>query len=55
MNNFYINKVQDIRNNLPEANTDPLSELKKQMENSSLKFKLKPVHPWHWYQIIEVN
>ena len=45
MNNFYINKVQDIRANLPEANVDPLQELKKQMENSELKFQLKPVHP----------
>ena len=45
MNNFYINKVQDIRANLPEANIDPLQELKKQMENSELKFQLKPVHP----------
>ena len=45
MNNFYIDKVQDIRANLPEADIDPLQELRKQMQNSELKFQLKPVHP----------
>ena len=36
MNNFYINRVQDIR---AEANIDPLQELKKQMQISELKFQ----------------
>jgi hypothetical protein len=40
MNNLYINKVQDIRANLPEANTDPLQELRKQMQYSTLRFTL---------------
>ena len=45
MNHFYINKVQNIRENLPEARNDPLEELKKQMKHSNFKLKLKPVHP----------
>ena len=45
MNHFYIKKVEEIRANLPEARIDPLEQLRKQMENTELKFKLKPVHP----------
>ena len=45
MNHFYIEKVQNIRENLPEARNDPLEELKKQMKHSNFKLKLKPVHP----------
>jgi hypothetical protein len=37
--------VRDIRENLPKARIDPLQGLRKQMEISNFKFKLKPVHP----------
>ena len=45
MNHFYIEKVNDIRENLPNARIDPLEQLRKQMKDSSCSFKLKPVHP----------
>ena len=45
MNNFYIEKVQTIRENLPEARIDPLHELRKQMRDSNKQFSIKPVHP----------
>ena len=45
MNNFYIEKVQTIRENLPEARIDPLHELRKEMRDSNKQFSIKPVHP----------
>ena len=45
MNHFYIEKVQTIRAELPEARVDPLQELRKQMRNSRSRFTIKPVHP----------
>ena len=45
MNKFYIDKVQKIRTDLAHVGTDPLVELRKQMEGLDKTFKLKPVHP----------
>ena len=45
MNNFYIHKVQQIRQNLPQSPTDPLQQLKLLRQDSSSVFTLQPVHP----------
>ena len=45
MNNFYISKVQTIREDIPKSDGDPLKVLKLMMQNKSSKFSIKPVHP----------
>ena len=45
MNNFYINKIRRIRENLPPINEDPLKKMKLMMENKNSTFSLLPVHP----------
>ena len=45
MNNFYIDKVQKIREDLAHVGTDPLAELRKQMRSLDKSFTLKPIHP----------
>ena len=45
MNEFYINKVKNIQENLPTSNGDPLKYLKLMMKNKKTLFSLKPVHP----------
>ena len=45
MNNYFIDKVTTIRQNLPPVNDDPLKTLKKLMNNRRSVFKLKFVHP----------
>ena len=44
-NEFFINKVSQIRNNLPPEVSDPLAKLKFLMRNRKCSFKLKSVHP----------
>ena len=45
MNQYYIQKVSDIRAALPVSNTDPLSIVKKMMDGCPTQFELQPVHP----------
>ena len=45
MNNFYINKVNQIRENLPYSNIDPLQQLRQMRNGSNSLFTLQPVHP----------
>ena len=45
MNNFYIDKVRLIRENLPPSNTDPLQHLYRIRNGSDSVFTLKSVHP----------
>ena len=45
MNQYFINKVNTIRNELPPTVGDPLRLARKQMENKLCKLKLEPVHP----------
>ena len=52
MNNFYIDKVLKIQQNLPPSNTDPLKLLKKLRSGSESVFTLKPVHPDLTYKIL---
>ena len=45
MNNFFINKVRNLRLNLPQNPGDPLRLVQKLMESRTCHFKLKSVHP----------
>ena len=40
MNNYYIDKIKKIRNDLPPANADPLSKLKEMMKDKTSTFNL---------------
>ena len=52
MNNYYIDKVLKIQENLPPSNTDPLQLLQKLRLGSESVFTLKPVHPDLIYRIL---
>ena len=45
MNQFFINKVRDLKISLGEPETNPLKNLQKLMAGRKCVFKLKPVHP----------
>ena len=44
-NEFFVNKVKNIRENLPAQVSDPLAKLRLLMRNRSCSFHLKSVHP----------
>ena len=52
MNEFFICKVNDLRQKLPESPGNPLNLVKTLMENRKCSFNLKPVHPDDILQII---
>ena len=45
MNTFFISKVRNLRQNLPQNPGDPLRLVQKLMENRTCSFKLSCVHP----------
>ena len=45
MNTFFINKVSNLRQNLPQNPGDPLRLVQKLMENRTCSFKLLSIHP----------
>ena len=45
MNQFFHQKVGNLRENIPASLTDPLDNVKKLMSNRTCSFSLKPVHP----------
>ena len=45
LNEFFINKVNNIVNRLPKSHYDPLKLVRKIMTNKSCTFKLSSVHP----------
>ena len=45
MNNFFVKKIELIRNNLEKIEADPVENLRRIMSNRRCFFKLKPVHP----------
>ena len=45
MNNFFINKIKNLRQNLPQNPGDPLLLVQKLMENRTCNFSLTAVHP----------
>ena len=44
-NEFFVEKVQQIRSNMPPPLSDPLAKLKKLMKGRTCSFSLAPVHP----------
>ena len=52
MNEFFINKVNTLRSNLPANQGDPLQGVRKMMQNASCSFKLKCLHPDEVLKII---
>ena len=44
-NNYFLEKIKEIRNNLPPAVIDPLHHLKKLMHGRNCSFTLSKVHP----------
>ena len=45
MNEFFVNKVQNLRSQLPPSTGDPSRLVKKLMKNRDCSFKLQAVHP----------
>ena len=45
MNNFFVNKIETIRQGLPRQTDDPLRTLKHIMRNNNSEFSLSCVHP----------
>ena len=43
MNEFFRNKVLDIKNSLPKSNCDPLGKLKEHIDNKSLSFRIQTI------------
>ena len=52
MNNFFIFKVQLLRDRLPAINEDPLRKLKEVMKNRKCSFTMQPVSPEEVKKII---
>ena len=52
MNTYFINKVRNLRDNLPQNPGDPLPLVRKLMKNRKCSLKLKSVHPDHVLKII---
>ena len=45
MNNFFVNKVNDLRARIPPCRNSPLDRVRKLMEKRTCKFELQIVHP----------
>jgi hypothetical protein len=45
MNNFFVNKVNGLRSNIPACRTNPLDRVSKLMEGRTCSFSLKAAHP----------
>ena len=52
MNNFFVNKVTNLRNTIPPCRQDPLHRVKEIMKNRTCSFKLESVHPDEIKEII---
>ena len=45
MNKYFVNKVKQIRSELPNSNEDPLKLVRRLMGDKNCKLKLEAVHP----------
>ena len=52
MNSFFVNKIQKLRQKLPQNPGDPLSLVRKLMQNRRCSLELKPIHPDEVYKIL---
>ena len=55
MNMFFINKVERLRQGIPNSNTDPLHVLRESMSERTCSLKFRPIHPDEVLEIIEVK
>ena len=53
MNEFFIQKVQRLRGNIPEGNQDPLIMMREVMQNRDCQFTIQPVKPDAVLKIIQ--
>ena len=53
MNNFFVNKVKQLRQNLPRNVGDPLALVRKLMRTRNCSFEFKSVHPDEVNEIIK--
>ena len=53
MNNFFVNKVKVLRQNLPNDTGDPLALTRRLMSERQCSFKFSSVHPDEVNKIIE--
>ena len=53
MNNFFVEKVVQLRNRIPQVNLDPHAKLRETLQNRDCTFKLKPVAPDEVLKIIQ--
>ena len=54
-NDFFINKINEIKEELPSSGRDPLKTLKSVMKNRKCTMKLSSVHPDEVLKIISSN
>ena len=45
MNSFFVNKVENLRRNIPVSNLNPLDQVRNLMQKRTCSFGLRPVHP----------
>ena len=53
MNMFFINKVERLRQGIPNSNTDPLHVLRESMSERTCSLKFRPIHPDEVLEIIK--
>ena len=53
MNEFFCQKVENLRQNIPPCNSDPLDNVRKLMNNRTCSFSLRAVHPDEVQKIIK--
>ena len=53
MNSFFINKIQTLRENIPEGHQDPLAQLREVMRDRDCQFTLRPVKPEEVLKIVQ--
>ena len=52
MNTFFVDKVENLRRNIPISNLNPLDQVRNLMQRRTCSFGLLPVHPDDIYKII---
>jgi hypothetical protein len=53
MNEFFVNKVRNLRANIPTCRKDPLERLQSLMANRNCVFSFKAVHPDEVKKVID--
>ena len=53
MNTFFIDKVKNLRNDIPTSDTDPLQVLRATFQNRQCSFKFRAVNPSEVFKIVK--